>query len=198
MTDSIISQLPWLIARVSGLVALGLMLLLGIGGIGHITGLTYKFIEPVKAWIIHKWLGIMLAVMVCIHIAILLIDSYLPFSLVDILVPFHKIYANVAISGSMFAFLAIPSAIIAVYLTAWILMVYLTAWILISSLTQLKRNKVIWSVSHKLSYAVIVLHVLYAGTEFKNSIVQMVLAGCAALLTVLFVARLFRSATLKA
>ncbi|HRF28708.1 MAG TPA: ferric reductase-like transmembrane domain-containing protein [Candidatus Saccharibacteria bacterium] len=192
MTDSIISQLPWLIARVSGLVALGLMLLLGIGGIGHITGLTYKFIEPVKAWIIHKWLGIMLAVMVCIHIAILLIDSYLPFSLVDILVPFHKIYANVAISGSMFAFLAIPSAIIAVYLTAWIL---------ISSLTQLKRNKVIWSVSHKLSYAVIVLvllHVLYAGTEFKNSIVQMVLAGCAALLTVLFVARLFRSATLKA
>ncbi|HRJ90648.1 MAG TPA: ferric reductase-like transmembrane domain-containing protein [Candidatus Saccharibacteria bacterium] len=192
MTDSIISQLPWLITRVSGLVALGLMLLLGIGGIGHITGLTYKFIEPVKAWIIHKWLGIMLAVMVCIHIAVLLIDSYLPFSLADILVPFHKIYANVAISGSMFASFAIPSAIIAVYLTAWIL---------ISSLTRLKRNKVIWSVSHKLSYAVIVLillHVLYTGTEFKNSIVQMVLAGCAALLTVLFVARLFRSATLKA
>lgn len=189
--NSVITAFPWYVTRGSGIMALVLLILLMIGGIGHITGWTYRFIEPVRAWLIHKWMGIMLGVLILIHVGALLVDGYLPFTLADITIPFAKLYNNKSVgSDSLFAVLAIPSAIVATYLGGWILL---------TSLTPLKKYRRLWKVSHWLSYLIVPLlgiHVLFAGTEFKSGLVRTGLFATLILIGILFLIRTARRARL--
>ena len=48
---------PWYIIRGAGFVAAGLLILLMLSGIGQVTGITYRFIEPVMLGLsIKPWL----------------------------------------------------------------------------------------------------------------------------------------------
>lgn len=181
--------MPWYITRGSGIAALILLLLLLLGGIGHVTGWTYRYIEPVRAWLIHKWLGIMLGIMVTVHAGVLLIDTYLPFSLADLLVPFAKSYDNNStLFGVDLSILAIPSGIIALYIGGWIML---------TSLTRLREKKTLWRYSHWLSYLLIpliLIHVAFSGTEFKSGALRWLFVGFVLLLIVAVVARAQRRA----
>jgi len=46
----------------------GLLILLMLSGIGQVTGLTYKIVEPVKAWVIHKALALALCGAIVVHV----------------------------------------------------------------------------------------------------------------------------------
>jgi len=50
----------WYVVRASGFLAAGLVFLLMLSGIGQVTGYTYKFLEPLKAWALHKAMGLAL------------------------------------------------------------------------------------------------------------------------------------------
>ena len=171
--DTALTSLTWYGVRGTGLAASVLLILVVLGGIGQITGWTYKIIEPVKAWLVHKWLSIMLLVMVGIHAVLLLFDSYLRFALLEVLVPFVKTYSNkVSLFGLDVSSLAIPAGILAFYGLIYVV---------ITSLTIMTKRKKFWKYSHFVSYAVMVLvglHMLAAGTDFKSGILRWLLIVC--------------------
>ncbi|MEP7204901.1 MAG: hypothetical protein ABI716_01770, partial [Candidatus Saccharibacteria bacterium] len=48
------SSWPRYLTRDSGLIAADLLVLLMLSGIGLVTGLTFKMVEPLKAWAVHR------------------------------------------------------------------------------------------------------------------------------------------------
>ena len=64
ITERISNSWPWYISRGSGLLASLFVVLLIFSGIGLVTGQTYKYIEPLKAWEVHRTLGIILVALV--------------------------------------------------------------------------------------------------------------------------------------
>jgi hypothetical protein len=61
-THRVASSWPWYIIRAAGFTAAGLIILLMLSGIGQVTGFTYRFIAPIKAWAIHKALALALCI----------------------------------------------------------------------------------------------------------------------------------------
>lgn len=161
------SSWAWYVIRASGLTAMVLLIMLMISGIGHVTGWTYKFLAPLKAWMIHKAMGIALGVSVLVHMGGLLLDRFVRFGVADILVPFHKLYTNkIDLFGLSMSWIAIPAGIFAAYGVGVVILSSLdtTGWI--------TRHKKLWKLTHLISYLVMFLmifHVLGAGTDFKES-----------------------------
>lgn len=153
---------PWYIIRASGFVAAGLLILLMISGIAQATGLTYRFIEPIKAWAIHKALALALCASIVIHGGFLLIDHFVHFSLGQILVPFMSTYSNgTKLFGIPLGWAAVSMGILAMYSIAIIVS---------SSLGWIDTKKGIWRKLHYLSYVamgLVFLHALYIGSDLK-------------------------------
>lgn len=192
ITQRVSASWPWYVIRGAGFVAAGLLILLMLSGIGQVTGIIYRFIEPVKMWAIHKALGIALAVSIAVHVGFLLIDHFVPFSLTQILVPFASHYNN----GTKLW--GLPLGGIAV--TLGVLAMYCVAIIVASSLGWIDTRKKTWRKLHYLSYVVIFfvfLHALYVGTDLKYGVFRdaWIVAGLVILLGV--VARLWRAGTVK-
>ena len=154
---------PWYTARGTGFAGLALLAGLIIGGIGHATGLTYKFIEPVKAWAIHKAMGVMLLVDVVLHMLALFFDSFVSFSIVNIIVPFTSSYSN----GSTLMRVSLGSFAVA----SGVIAMYGIAIVVASSLGWNNTKKSIWRKLHYLSYAVlplVLIHALGTGSDLKE------------------------------
>ena len=183
---------PWYVIRAAGFVAAALLILLAISGIGQVTGLIYRFIEPIKMWAIHKAIAIGLVISIAVHVGFLLFDHYLPFSLTQILVPFASHYSN----GTKL--LGIPLGGIAV--TMGILAMYLVIIIVLSSLGWIDTKRKAWRKTHYLSYVVfflVFLHALYTGSDLKYGLFRFgwIFLGLAVLVAILIRRR--RSGTVK-
>ncbi|HET8991661.1 MAG TPA: ferric reductase-like transmembrane domain-containing protein [Candidatus Saccharimonadales bacterium] len=153
---------PWYVIRASGFTAAGLLILLMLSGIGQVTGLTYRFVEPIKAWAIHKTLAIAMCVSIAIHGSFLLIDQFVKFSLPAVVLPFVSHYSN----GTKL--LGLPLNTIAV--SMGILASYGIVLIVLSSLKWMDTKKRAWRKLHYLSYVVAILvflHALYSGSDLK-------------------------------
>jgi DMSO/TMAO reductase YedYZ heme-binding membrane subunit len=153
---------PWYVVRGAGFVAAGLIVLLMLSGIGQVTGLTYRFFEPVTAWAIHKALAYALLASIAIHVIFLLIDKFLPFSLAQVLVPFASTYSN---KTSLFG---LPLGWFGV--AAGILAMYGVIIVVASSLKWIDTRKKAWRFLHYLSYAVaglVFIHALQVGTDLR-------------------------------
>ena len=90
--DRIATTWPWYIVRGAGFVAAFLIFLLMLSGIGLVTGHIYRLFEPIKAWAVHRALGIALCVSVAVHMIFLLIDHSLPFTFPQLFIPFIASY----------------------------------------------------------------------------------------------------------
>ncbi len=160
---------PWFIIRGAGFVSLILLILLMLSGIGHVTGWTYRYLEPVKAWLVHKWLSYLLIAMVLIHMFTLLIDHFVIFRVQDLFVPFLNRYSNhTHIFGISPGFLAVASGIIAFYGIIYIV---------ITSLKLIDTHKKFWKYSHLVSYLVMLLvflHALNTGSDLISGILRWV------------------------
>lgn len=181
---------PWYTVRGTGFAGLALLILLMLGGIGHATGLTYKFIEPVKAWAIHKAIGIMLCVAVGLHMLALFYDSFVSFSVANILIPFTSTYSN----GSTLIKLSLSSIAVA----SGIVAMYGITIIVASSLGWIDTKKGLWRKLHYISYAVlplVLIHALGTGSDLRQGegtrtlIILLLIAMLLAM-----VSRIFRSA----
>jgi sulfoxide reductase heme-binding subunit YedZ len=183
---------PWYVIRGAGFTAAGLIVLLILSGIGQVTGLTYRFVEPVKAWVIHKALAIALCVAIAVHVGFLLIDHYVRFSFAELFVPFLSHYNNKT------QLLGLPLDGIAIALG--ILAMYGVAIIVASSLGWIDTKKGAWRKLHYLSYVVAVfvfLHALYAGSDLQYGIFRKAWELIGLIVLIAIVARLYRSGTLK-
>lgn len=189
--DRVGNSWPWYITRAAGFVAAGLLVLLMLSGIGQVTGIIYRYIEPIKVWAIHKALAIALCVSIVLHVGFLLIDKYLPFSLVQILVPFASTHNNgTQIGGFSLGALAVTFGVLAMYGVVIVVS---------SALGWINKNKT-WRKLHYISYAVIILvllHGLYIGTDLKYGIFRDAWIGVGAVLALAIIMRLWRKGTIK-
>jgi DMSO/TMAO reductase YedYZ heme-binding membrane subunit len=188
----LVTTWPWYVIRASGFIAAFLLILLMLSGIGQVTGLFYRWAQPVTAWAIHKALAYALAVSIAIHAGMLLIDHFMPFSLVQVLIPFASTYSNnVPLFGLALGFLGVACGIVAMYGVAIII---------VTSLVWMERKKRAWKLLHYLSYAVIVLvfaHGLLVGTDLKTGLLRLAWLLCGLLLVAAILTRLWRAGTLQ-
>lgn len=191
-SSRIASSWPWYIIRGAGFAALVLVFLLMLSGIGHITGLTYRFIEPIKAWVIHKAMAIALVIAIFLHIGFLLIDHFVSFKFFDLLIPFKNMYSNnTSLFGLHFNSVATAFGVIAMYLILIIVA---------SSLGWIDTKKGAWKFIHYFSYLAVILifiHALSSGSDLKYGIFRAFIVFLFIVILLAIVSRLLRSGALK-
>jgi predicted ferric reductase len=169
------TQLWWDIARAGGLLAWGLLAASVLWGVALSSRVFGR--HPRPAWLLdlHRYLGGLAVIFVGVHVAAIMLDSYVAFGPVQVLVPF---------AGSWH-----PGAV------AWgIVGLYFLLAVELTSLARRHLPPRIWRRFHYLSLGVFVfstVHLLTAGTDRHDpALVLTVVAVCGlvALLTVLRVA----------
>lgn len=176
------SSWPWYITRASGFVAAVALVLLMLSGIGFITGATFRFLEPLTAWATHKAIAVVFGLSVLVHGTALLFDKFVPFNVIQVLVPFKSNYHDATIAGHYVGSLYVALGIIAMYmLLAIILASYL--WI--------DKKPHLWKVIHFLAYFTMIFvffHALYLGTDLTHGIFRIlwILAGAGVAIAIFY------------
>jgi len=168
----------WYLSRGSGIVSAVLLALTLIWGLL----LTTRLIERrgLPAWLtdLHRYLGGLTVIFIGVHMASLYFDSYSSYTLKELFVPFaspnHQGYKAWPVASGVAAL--------------WALLIVEG-----TSLVMRKMPRKVWRGFHYLSYPVAVLvglHAATVGTDMKNSTVQLLGLGLAALLTFLTIYRI--------
>ena len=183
---------PWYIVRASGFTAAGLLILIMLSGIGQVTGLTYRLIDPIKAWAIHKALSYALLAAIIIHGGFLFIDHFVSFSFIQLFIPFLNRYSNKSlVLGLNLNFMAIASGILAMYCIVIIIA---------TSLKWIDTKKRIWKNTHYLSYIVFILvfiHALSSGSDLKYGTFRLAFIASGLLVLLGIASRLYRAGLMK-
>ncbi len=162
LTHRTASSWSWYITRASGLVAAVALVILMLSGIGQVTGYTFSFLEPLTAWASHRALGLTFGVAVLVHMFTLLFDHFVPFSLLNILVPWLSDYKPVTIAGIHLGSL---------FVALGVLSFYASIMVVLSSIFWIDKKPYIWKITHLLSYLIIIavfIHALYLGTDLLH------------------------------
>lgn len=181
---------PWYITRGAGIVAACLLILLMLSGIGQITGFTYRILEPLTAWRIHRALGISFCIAGGVHVLPLLVDKFVPFTVFQILFPFLSPYAPITIFGISLGSFGVALGIFSMYSGAAVVL---------SSLYWIDKSPFWWRVIHYLSYLLIImvlLHGLLVGTDLKTGIMRTLWLLAGAVMVLAILSRLRRAHTL--
>jgi hypothetical protein len=168
------NQLWWYSARAAGFVSWGLLsasLLWGLVLASKVRPLPVK-----KNWTLdlHRYLGGLAVVFVGIHVASIVADSYVHFSLIDVLVPFASTWHPAAVAWGIVAM--------------WLLLA-----VEITSLARKYLSKTLWHTIHLLSlplFAFSTIHLLTAGTDRNAPVVRLAVAGVLTAIVFLGLARL--------
>ncbi len=145
-------QIWWYLARASGIVAWLFLTTAVLWGIALSTDLFSKRRRP--AWLLdlHRALGALAIVMVAIHLAALVADSYVHFTVIDLVVPFVSEWKPWQVALGVIAM--------------WGLVV-----VEVTSLAMKHLPKKFWRAVHFTSYLTFVLtslHGTFAGTDATN------------------------------
>ena len=182
---------PWYVIRASGLAAVALHILIMLSGIGMVTGLTYRFLEPLKAWSIHRAMAIAMSILVLMHVAFLLVDSFAKYKVLDVLIPFRVQFENSQVFGH---------SVGSFYNALGVIALYMLPFIIFSSLFFIESKKKLWEWLHYLSYPFMLLvyfHTLFLGTDFKHGWLKIMWLLFGSLLVVLTITRIARLGSLK-
>ena len=189
----IVTSWPWYVTRASGIVAMALLVLLMLTGIGMFTGYQFKFMAPLKSWANHRTLGIALLVAVFLHIFSLLFDKFVSFNLVQLLVPFTSPYKKYNVLGLHLGSLWVALGILSFYL--------LIALSLASRRRAMEEHKSTWRITHYFSYIIVgfvFFHALMLGTDIKLPLWRTVFFASYALVTGFVLFRATRIGALEA
>ncbi|MFV0258151.1 MAG: ferric reductase-like transmembrane domain-containing protein [Acidimicrobiales bacterium] len=171
------SQLWWYLARASGIVAWALVTASVLWGLLLSTKLLGS--RPRPAWLLdlHRFLGGLALVFTGIHLGGLVLDSYVDFGVIQLLVPFTGSYR--------------PGAV------AWgIVGLYLLAAIEITSLLRPRIPRKVWRLTHLLSfplYFLVTVHGLTAGTDAVGAPLRLTMAASLVAVFALTAARVDQS-----
>jgi predicted ferric reductase len=167
-------QLWWQVARAGGLVAYGLLAAATIWGLAVSTRLLGRWPAPGWALDLHRYLGGLALAFTGIHLTALLLDSYIQFHLVDLLVPFAAGWR--------------PGAV------AWgVVALYLVVAVQATSLARRRLPHRLWRRVHLTAFpllAVATAHLLTVGSDRANPLVLTMLTAIAAVTIFLVLFRL--------
>jgi predicted ferric reductase len=143
------TQLWWYTARSTGIVAWVLL----TGAVLWGLALSTKVLRgrPRPNWILdlHRFVGGLATIFVLLHIVALLLDTYVTFNLIDVLVPMASKWRPGAVAWGIAGF-------------------YLLLAVELTSLARKRLSKKVWRAVHYASFplfAVVTLHALTAGTD---------------------------------
>lgn len=142
-------SLWWYVARAGGLVAWGLVVASCAWGLLHALRAFGR--RPSPSWMLstHRYLSALALVFVGVHVIALLADSYVQFSLAEVLVPMVSSWHPVAVAWGIVA-------------------LYLLVAVEVTSLVRARLSPTVWRSVHLLSYVVLALatvHLVTAGTD---------------------------------
>jgi len=160
------SHLWWYVARAGGLVAWALVVASCTWGLLHALRAFGR--RPSPAWMLstHRYLSALAIAFVAVHVVAILADSYVHFSIADVLVPLSSSWHPVAV--------------------AWgIVGMYVLVAVEVTSLVRARLTPKVWRGVHLLSYvllALVTVHMLSAGTDATDllPVTSAVLFGVAA------------------
>ncbi|HEX5588003.1 MAG TPA: ferric reductase-like transmembrane domain-containing protein [Acidimicrobiia bacterium] len=167
------SQLPWFVARASGLVGWALVSASVVWGL-TLSGKPFGR-RPHPAWLLdlHRYLGGLATIFTLVHVAAVIADSYVHFTLTSALVPFVATWKPVAI--------------------AWgIVGLYLLVAIELTSLAGRRLPKRVWRAVHFASFPLFVvatIHGLTAGEDTTSTLALLVVLSVAVVVVVLTIVR---------
>jgi methionine sulfoxide reductase heme-binding subunit len=150
----VLGTLTWYVTRASGVVAYALLSASVVFGVVMAGRMHPK--RPSRPWVldVHRMLGALALLLVGVHIGALLLDSFVSFDVVGVLVPFASTWNPAAVAAGVVAF-----------------------WMLTAvEITSLLRNRIpnrVWRRVHMLSFAAFVLasaHFIAAGTDATSPI----------------------------
>jgi len=147
-------QIWWYIARSGGIVALALSGASVIWGL--LLGTKIMDGRPGPKWLLdlHKWLGGTTVVFVAIHVIALMLDSFIQFSLLDVLVPGMSSWNTAAVAFGI--------------VSAWLLIA-----IQVTSIYMKRLPRRLWKWIHLSSYGMLwtgIVHGAMAGTDAGNPV----------------------------
>lgn len=166
------SQLWWYLARSTGIVAWSLVAASVVWGLFLSTRILGT--KPRPAWLLdlHRYLGGLALTFTGIHLVSLVLDSYVHFGLVQLLVPLTSTYRPGAVAWGIAGF-------------------YFLLAVELTSLARKRLSKRVWRATHLLSFPLFALstvHGLLAGTDGTSRPLFAAMAGTSALVAVLTVA----------
>lgn len=146
------AQLAWYVARAAGLVAWGLATAAVLWGLALSTRVAGR--RPSPAWLVdaHRFLGGLAVTFTAVHVGALLLDDWVQFSLIDVLVPMASPWR--------------PGAV------AWgVVALYLRGAVEVTSLLRRRVPTRWWRAVHHTSVPLFLagtVHLLTAGTDAGN------------------------------
>src|SRR4051794_16227482 len=98
---SMTGHLTWYVARSTGLVGWALLTASVLWGLAISTKATVGGRRPRPSWMLdkHRTLGALASIFVVVHVVALIADSYVPFDLVSVLVPFASGWRPLAVAA---------------------------------------------------------------------------------------------------
>jgi predicted ferric reductase len=154
-------QLWWYITRASGLTGYFLLWLSMVWGFAVSTRIAQPVLENALTYDFHEYLSLLGIGFIIVHVAVLLFDKFLPFSLVQILVPFVNTYRPFWVGLGIVSFYIL-------------LLVTFTFYLRQQIGRQAFRSIHMLSL---LSYLGTTLHGLFAGTDSALPIAMVLYAG---------------------
>jgi len=148
----------WYITRAAGWVAYFLLWFSMVWGLAIPTKFFERFLSPTFAVDFHEYISLLSIGFIILHVSVLMIDQYLPFSLVQILVPFISPYRPVWVGLGVLGF-------------------YLTLLVTITFYLRKKIGQKKFKAIHTLSltaYLGVVLHAFFAGSDSSLGAVQII------------------------
>jgi DMSO/TMAO reductase YedYZ heme-binding membrane subunit len=149
-------QIWWYVARGSGIVAWGIMALSMFWGLALSSRFLGSRAKPNWMLDLHRFLGGLSVVFIGTHIASLVLDSYVSFGWLDILVPGATTYQPLAVAWGVIA-------------------MYLALAVEVTSLLRKRMSKRAWRRTHFLSFplfAISTVHLLSVGTDSSTPLLR--------------------------
>jgi sulfoxide reductase heme-binding subunit YedZ len=148
----------WYITRAAGWVAYFLLWFSMVWGLAIPTKFFERFLSPTFAVDFHEYISLLSIGFIILHVSVLMIDQYLPFTLVQILVPFMASYRPFWVGLGVLGF-------------------YLSVLVTVTFYLRKKIGQTLFKKIHVLSlvaYLGVVLHAFFAGSDSSLGVAQLI------------------------
>lgn len=142
----------WILLRAAGIGAYVALWLAVAWGLVATTGVVKKRISKPSANAFHAFVATTGLVLLGLHLSLLLLDSYMPFTFSDVLIPLRSTFRPYAISAGVLA-------------------MYAMVLLMVSSWSRSKLSTRLWRAIHLLSvpaFVLALLHGVFAGTDTQR------------------------------
>jgi predicted ferric reductase len=154
-------QLWWFVTRASGIVAYLLLWFSMVLGLAVSSKYLDRLLDRLFTYDFHQFISLLSIAFVVLHVAVLLLDRYLPYTLLQILVPFLSPYRPFWVGVGVIGFYLTLLVTVTFYLRRWI-------------------GNPAFRLIHVLSlvgYLGVTLHGLFAGTDSSLPAMQLIYEG---------------------